>query len=231
MRPHTPEEAAAVLDTIGRWQGVYRSVLGHRMVFAADEYHLLAGRPFPQSAAYEGYPQHENGIGVVRAFTDAWEGDDASALGVRPGFFAWVEGAPAAGYRAVRDPHRRGGPTSAAIDGDGDQRPVAVVTGVYGAQVLRPLLDPLPGVRVVTVENDFFGGNIGVAGLLTGADLARALAAEPEGDRYLLPDACLSEGRFLDGLGPQDLPRAVEFVPTDGKSLRAALGPVAVGAK
>jgi NifB/MoaA-like Fe-S oxidoreductase len=76
---------------------------------------------------------------------------------------------------------------------------------------------------VLAVRNDFFGGNTAVAGLLTGADLARALADEPEGERYLVPDVCLNEGRFLDGGTPEDLPRAVEIVPADGLSLRRAL--------
>ena len=56
-----------------------------------------------------------------------------------------------------------------------------------------------------------------------GEDLSRALAGQPEGQRYLLPDVCLSEGVFLDGLTPADLPRPVEVVPTDGASLRRAL--------
>jgi NifB/MoaA-like Fe-S oxidoreductase len=102
---------------------------------------------------------------------------------------------------------------------------VAILTGALGARVLAPLVDALgrDDVRIVPVENRFFGGNIGVAGLLVGEDLARTLAAEPAGDRYLLPDVCLTQGRFLDGLGPDDLPRAVEIVPTDGVALRAAL--------
>jgi len=49
------------------------------------------------------------------------------------------------------------------------------------------------------------------------------LAAEPEDHRYLLPDVCLSEGRFLDGTTVADLPREVEVVPTDGIALRKAL--------
>jgi len=100
-----------------------------------------------------------------------------------------------------------------------------VVTGAYGARVLSPLVDahPRTDVRILEVANDFFGGNIGVAGLLTGADLARALAAEPEGERYLLPDVCLSQGRFLDGTTLADLPRTVEVIPSDGASLRAVL--------
>ncbi len=73
------------------------------------------------------------------------------------------------------------------------------------------------------MRNEFFGGNTAVTGLMVGADLARVLAAEPEGHRYLLPDVCLSDGRFLDGTTPQELPRPVEIVATDGIALREAL--------
>jgi hypothetical protein len=59
--------------------------------------------------------------------------------------------------------------------------------------------------------------------LLTGEDLAKALVSSPHDMRYLLPDACLNEGRFLDGLTLADLPRPVEVVPSDGGSLRLAL--------
>ena len=100
--------------------------------------------------------------------------------------------------------------------------------GEYGAAVIEPLLGRLAGlggteVRVVAVPNGLFGGNIAVAGLLGGADVARALAREPTANRYLLPDVCLSQGRFLDGLSPADLPREVEVVASDGLSLRRAL--------
>ena len=107
----------------------------------------------------------------------------------------------------------------------GPGAPVAILTGPYGARVLGPLVDGLgrDDVRVVPVENRFFGGNVGVTGLMVGEDLARTLAAEPEGHRYLLPDVCLSGGRFLDGTTPADLPRPVEIVATDGHALRAAL--------
>jgi hypothetical protein len=78
-------------------------------------------------------------------------------------------------------------------------------------------------VRILPVRNDFFGGNIAVAGLITGPDLSRTLAGEPPGCRYLLPDVCLSKGRFIDGSTPGELPVAVEIVPSDGASLRRLL--------
>src|SRR5688572_14970245 len=68
MRPHTRAEAAAVVDAVHDWQDVYLRVLGRRMVFAADEYYLLAGRPFPEAAAYGDFAMYEDGIGMARAF-------------------------------------------------------------------------------------------------------------------------------------------------------------------
>jgi putative radical SAM enzyme (TIGR03279 family) len=222
MRPHTRDEAAAVCATVAEWQEIYRTTLGRRLVYLGDEYYLMAGLEFPPAATYDGYPQHENGIGMVQAFRDAFFGDRDSAHGVRPGFFAWVDGAPAEGYRApATDPD---GPGPSAHD-PFDDRPVGVLTGTFGAEVLGPLLaaHPRGDLRTVRVENDFFGGTIGVAGLLTGPDMARVLSTEPEGHRYLLPDACLSKGLFIDGSSPGELPRPVEIVASDGWSLRCAL--------
>jgi putative radical SAM enzyme (TIGR03279 family) len=218
MRPHTDDEARAVVEIVERWQQTFLDVLGRRLVFAADEYYLQAGRPLPPAEAYEGFPQHENGVGIARTFEAEFLGATDVAGGVRPGFFAWVDGAPAEGYRAPRAP-------GSVTLRPRREAPVGVLTGSYGAAVLDPLVRSLgrDDVRVIPVANEFFGGNIGVAGLLVGADLQRVLAAEPEGHRYLLPDVCLSNGTFLDGTTPADLPRPVEIVATDGHALRAAL--------
>ncbi len=217
MRAHSRVEAVAVCETVERWQDTFVAALDRRMVFAADEYYLMAERSFPDVLSYEGFPQHENGIGMARAFEAAFGGDRHAARGARPGFFAAVDGAPASGYRATRS----AGPNPPGESG----APIAVLSGEYGAQVVRPLVDSLDrtDIRVIAVANQFFGGNIGVAGLLTGHDLVRVLDGEPSGHRYLLPDSCLSEGRFLDDLTLADLPRPVEVVPTDGLSLRRAL--------
>jgi len=227
MREHTHAEAEAVLDTVDVWQARFVDALGHRLVYAADEYYLMADRPFPALDAYDGAPQHENGIGMAATFADeiarAIAGDDVAGVGPRAGFFASVEGAPAAGYRAPRVTHSG----LAVVDARRDA-PVAVVTGEYGARVLEPLLPALRSVargpvRLLPVANRFFGGNIAVTGLLTAADVAGALADEPADHRYLVPDVVLSDDRFLDGGRVADLPRPVEVVRTDGAALVAAL--------
>ncbi|MDQ1437771.1 MAG: hypothetical protein QOK43_1400 [Acidimicrobiaceae bacterium] len=212
MRPHTQAEAEVVVDAVEEWQAAFLTALGRRVVFAADEYYLLARRPFPSADTYEGFPLHEDGIGMARAFEAAFTGQSDVSLAPQAGFFAWSDAA----YRGPRTDGQvvfRPRPKRDA--------PVAVLTGVYGAEVLRPLLPE--HVRVVPVPSEFFGGNVGVTGLMVGADILRVLAHEPEGHRYLLPDVCLSQGRFLDGTTPADLPRPVEIVATDGLSLRKAL--------
>src|SRR3954463_7408502 len=47
MRDHTLAEAQTVVATIERWQARYQAALGRRLVYASDEYYLLAQQPFP----------------------------------------------------------------------------------------------------------------------------------------------------------------------------------------
>jgi NifB/MoaA-like Fe-S oxidoreductase len=264
MRPHTRAEAEAVVDAVDDWQDVYLRVLGRRLVYAADEYYLLADRPFPDAGTYGAFAMYEDGIGMARLFEAELVGggpvpDRADDDPDRGAFFRTADaespavrtnpapGAHAAGSTssggcgvAGLGPADVSGSTGAdyepyrAVRATGDQllrigpsrrAPVAVLTGPYGARVLAPLLARLgrPDVRVVAVENRYFGGNVGVSGLMVGEDLARVLGDEPEGHRYLLPDVCLTQGVFLDGTAPEDLPRPVEVVPTDGAALRRAL--------
>jgi putative radical SAM enzyme (TIGR03279 family) len=217
MRVHTPTEAERVVDLVEDWQDTFLQAVGRHLVYASDEYYLMSGRSFPALCTYGDVAQHDNGVGMARAFEARFQGSDAAPAGGPGGFFQSVDGAPAAGYRA---PRNRGSVTLTPRP----DAPVTVLTGSYGAQVIRPLVGAIrPDAEVLPVANTYFGGNIGVAGLLTGGDLAQALDRAPFGRRYLLPDVCLSGGHFLDGMGPEDLPRAVEVVPADGAALRAAV--------
>jgi hypothetical protein len=81
-----------------------------------------------------------------------------------------------------------------------------LVTGEYGAAALAPVLDRLERMagrplRILKVRNDFFGGNVAVAGLVVGEDARRAIAGDtgPAGV-YLVPDVALSGDTFLDGV-------------------------------
>ncbi|MGI9622969.1 MAG: DUF512 domain-containing protein [Acidimicrobiales bacterium] len=224
LREHTRAEAEAVLSSVHHWKQIYLARLGRRLVHAADEYYLLASEPFPDAEEYEDFTMHEDGVGIAKTFEMEFRGLTDSAKNPAQGFFSWVEGAPPEGYRAPRVLGAQG-QTAVGLRPRGTA-PVAVLTGQYGAGILGPLLDEIErdDVRVIPVPNRFFGGNVAVAGLMVGEDIAAVLAEQPHGQRYLLPDVCLSKGQFLDGTVPEQLPRPVEIVPTDGIALRAALG-------
>jgi NifB/MoaA-like Fe-S oxidoreductase len=229
MRLHTPAEAVAMVDAIHDWQDVFLTVLGKRMVFAADEYYLMSGRAFPDAEHYEGFELHEDGIGMARTFALEFIGAVHTPTGPRSGFFAAVDAdvrlpANPAAYTGLRA--GTAGTVSSAVRLTPRRgAPIGVLTGVFGAQVLAPLLADMhrDDIRLVPADNQFFGGNIAVTGLMVGADLQRVLAEQPAGHRYLLPDVCLNDGRFLDGLTVEDLPHPVEVVATDGIALRHAL--------
>ena len=177
MRPSSPGEAAAVVDLIEGWQPVFTQALGRPVVFAADEYYLVAGRPFPSLESYGSVAQHDNGVGMVASFDARFHGRNDAPAGGPGGFFQSVDGAPAAGYRAPRC----GSGTAVTLSPRRDAA-VTVLTGRYGAQVLAPLVAAVrPDATILPVDNDFFGGNIAVAGLMTGADVARTLSGRPSG--------------------------------------------------
>jgi len=176
LRTLTSAEARDLARTVERWQRELLDALGTRFVWASDEVYLQAGRPLPAASAYEGFPVVEDGIGLVRRFSDGF------------------------GHAVRRLPARVAAP-----------RTVTVVTGTMFAPRLRRLLRAFTveglRVRLAPVANDWFGHGIGVAGLLTGHDIAARLAGRQLGDEVLVPAVAIRDGAgvFLDDLSPADL--------------------------
>jgi putative radical SAM enzyme (TIGR03279 family) len=214
MRPHEPEEARQVVELAERFQSLTRELLGRAKVFASDEFYLVAGLQPPGTESFESLDEAENGVGLVAAFVESFAERSAMAK-LGSGFFQSVDGAPAIGYRAPRTFE--------------EQRfrseNVTVLTGEYAAPILRALFDEhgFGQIEVKAVKNRYFGGNIKVAGLMTGQDLEVALSEVDASHVCLVPDVCLSEGRFLDGLSLDDLSRPVMSVATTGRDLRETL--------
>jgi putative radical SAM enzyme (TIGR03279 family) len=72
LRTFTREDAVSALAEVGRLEREYLKRHKTRIVFAADEMYVLAGAEIPSARAYEGFPQLENGIGMLRSTTDRW---------------------------------------------------------------------------------------------------------------------------------------------------------------
>jgi len=195
------ESAGAVIDAILPWQQAFRARDGLTWVYLADEFYLNAGLEVPPAEEYDGFPQYENGIGLVRSFLDDAEqvGDELrAALAVAPQL-TLVTGtlfAPAL------------------------ERVVSEYGGVGASAGCS--------VSVLAVENRFFGGNVTVSGLLCGADLIPAIAALPEGAIALVPDIVVNaDGLLLDDVPAAELGmrtgREVRLISCTASGLLGAL--------
>lgn len=230
MRVHTEVEAAVDVEIIGKWQKRFMATLGRPVVHASDELYIRAGMDLPSADEYENFEMLEDGVGLARTFLDSFaSGVDSHAM-YRDGFFAHADVRQPTQY-VPANPAGDTGLRAAAV-GVSIRRRVAVlgdpvvVTGEYGYSVMAPVIHGRYGsrVRVLRVNNTFFGGNTAVAGLMTFEDISSALATAGEGI-FLLPDVCLNEGRFLDGHSIEELQNSfnVEVLPTSGAALRERL--------
>ena len=186
LTPVTPEFCRQAIREVTGIQRDLRAKLGTTFAFLGDEIYLRAGRAVPSRKHYGDYPQIEDGIGMVRSFENEF-----SALRRR-----LERRARAAGGSLGRSPSELFG---------------TILTGTLFAPVLRRQVERLNvrlGTRlhVAAVENDYFGGDVSVAGLLTGGDFAAA-RERVRGDFVIMPRVALKsdEAIMLDGMRLEDL--------------------------
>jgi len=120
-----------------------------------------------------------------------------------------------------------------ALEGCGRmRRRVSIATGVDAAPFIKELADEAAKecggeIDVYTVDNQTFGRSVTVAGLLGGADFARALKGKPLGDVLMISADALKDGEvFIDNVTLEELQKAlgVRVLPIrGGDALIAAL--------
>jgi len=70
LKPFTPDECKAVIAQVEDWQKKLKEKIGTNFIYAADEFYIKSNTPIPAEEEYEGYPQIENGVGLIRSTTD-----------------------------------------------------------------------------------------------------------------------------------------------------------------
>lgn len=187
--------ARAVLKEVAHFAGRMRRKHGVSVVYAADEFYVLAQADFPGHAQYDDYPQLENGVGLCRSFIDdfrrEWANWRSTGLSLRP--TAWLTGESAQGV--MRSLQHTVNLAGGAVD------LVVVKNTLFGGQV--------------TVTG-LLGGRDIAAALETARLAPDALV--------LIPDVCLRADAFLDGLTFSELcarfPQlALTACPTQGNEL------------
>ncbi len=68
LEPYNKQTAGETIDIIEEYSAKFRKEFGMGIVYPADEFFIKAEREFPTEAYYDGYPQLDNGVGMVRLF-------------------------------------------------------------------------------------------------------------------------------------------------------------------
>jgi len=196
----TPEFCGRTIREVGEIQKDLRARMGTTFAFLGDEIYLRAGRAVPGRAHYGDYPQIEDGIGMARTFENKFgallrklnkPGAVARRRGLQPGSPAGV------------------GRSGRALYG-------TIMTGTLFAAPLKRMIDNLNGkfgtrLHVLAIENEYFGGDVSVAGLLAGGDF---LAARERvlGEFAIIPRVALKsdEPVMLDGMRLEALQQQFE---------------------
>jgi putative radical SAM enzyme (TIGR03279 family) len=212
LRSYRPDEARLLLDQVEPWRARCRRDMRLTLVYPSDEWYLLAGRPIPSAAEYDGFGQMENGVGIVRQFLVAWEDEKSRLAG---------KGRQSDAARRQSASEGRGG--SPPLGGvAGLRRRARVVCGTLAAPVLEQVfteMNTLLGtqIEVCPVANRWYGGGVTVSGLLTGRDVIEHLHGESSpGDVVLLPRVMFdAAGRLtLDDMTRSEISAALG-VPVD----------------
>ena len=66
LKPVDRSSAESMINTVDRYGSSFVSEKGSRIFYCADELYIKAGRKLPEEDYYEGYPQLENGVGMLR---------------------------------------------------------------------------------------------------------------------------------------------------------------------
>lgn len=172
LAPVTPPLACRVIAQVEALQQEFHRSMGSRFAWLADEWYLMAGQILPPRSTYGDWPQQANGVGSIRAFLEALEQATTQLPAALP--------AP--------------------------RRCSWVVGGLVGP-ALRPAAERLRGIRGLellfhSLPSPYWGQELVVTGLLTGADLLDGLRGKDLGDQLLLPSVMLRPGSplFLDDL-------------------------------
>ncbi len=188
MQPVDAEYVRRLIPSMRRIQNDFRKKTGSAFAFLGDEFYIMAGARIPSRSHYGEFPLLENGVGMVRKFLDEF-----SRL-----------------LRRKRVPALKGARGT-------------IATGKIFAPILRAQMAKFNSrfgteLRVLEVENRFFGKGITVAGLLSGGDVFAAMQGHDAGEFLMIPSEAMirEDFLFLDNLRRADLERTlgIPVLPT-----------------
>ncbi len=210
----TPEFCRRTVKEVEKLQKEFRKNLGVTFAFLGDEIYVKANLPIPSRRHYGNYPQIEDGVGMIRSFTDSFEKllkkleADFHHRGTETQSFLLSDFKNVRTHRLAIKPNKTN-PKSQIPNPK--SRSGTFLTGEMFAPILREQIEKLNALigsrlHVLAVPNTYFGGDVAVAGLLTGQDFL-AVKDKIKGEFAVIPKAVIKsdEPILLDGMKYDDL--------------------------
>ena len=199
----TPEFCRRTIKEVEKLQKEFRRDLGVTFAFMGDEIYLKAGERIPSKRHYGNYPQIEDGVGMIRSFLNTFEkllknfnrkdAETQRFLKVAEN----VRTHPAAIVPKIKVQKSKI---------KGQKLSGTILTGEMFAPILGEQIEKynsLSGsdLHVLAVPNTYFGGDVAVAGLLSGKDYL-AIKDKIKGDFVIIPKHTIKsdEPILLDGM-------------------------------
>ncbi len=188
------DQSKIVVKQVKEWQKKLLKDLGTRFAFLSDEFYVLSDEDMPDYEDYEGFPQLENGVGLIREF----EHNFTNTL------------------KDISEKKCINSKTISIVTGKSAEKFIKEVC----RQIQRKF--NCINFNVYSLENIFFGKTITVSGLLTGSDIINGLKDKELGDVVLIPDSMLKkeEDIFLDDFSVEDVSQILNVplvvCPVDG---------------
>ncbi|MBR6514608.1 MAG: DUF512 domain-containing protein [Clostridia bacterium] len=179
LEPFSPDECRAVIEQVEAFSVGCRQQHGCGIFYLGDEFYIKAGLPLPSGESYDGYPQIENGVGLMTSMKEEFY-DELDFLD---------------DYDTVKKRRLSIATGEAAYE--------------FISALARELEERLSDtkINVYKIENKFFGENITVAGLVVGCDLKEQLCGKDLGEKLFIPSVMLryENDLFLDGVSIDEL--------------------------
>jgi putative radical SAM enzyme (TIGR03279 family) len=200
----TPEFCRRTITEVEKLQKEFRKKLGSTFAFLGDEIYVKAHMSIPSKQHYGNYPQIEDGVGMVRSFLNSFEKLLKKAE-TRASARVQIANNSRTHKLAIK-PKDLHSAFSLPQSFNG-----TILTGEMFAPILRGQIEKLNSLtgarlRVLAVPNTYFGGDVAVAGLLTGQDFV-SVRERIEGDFAIIPKNTIKsdEPILLDGMKFEEL--------------------------
>ncbi|OLS01684.1 DUF512 domain-containing protein [Tissierella creatinophila] len=155
--------------------------LGTQFVFPSDEFFALSHKELPSYEEYEGFPQLENGVGLMKLFQYEVEEELKNTPDGHNIDKTFTIATGTLAYDFMKDIAER------------------IEKKFKGLEI-----------KVVPIKNNFFGEKITVSGLITGGDLIQGLKGIIT-DKIIIPKSMMKSGEdiFLDNITLKDLEKKI----------------------